>query len=86
MNSYAVCDTCGRTFEPQLQDSEGDMFFMCPRCDAIYHVMKKDTTTCQWCGKVVDGAALEFEGKYYCSKDCYDEESRWYSSDGEIRE
>jgi hypothetical protein len=83
---YAVCDICGRAFEPRLQDSEGDMFFMCPRCDAIYHVTKKDTTTCHWCGKVVDGVALEFGGKPYCSKDCYDEESCWYSSNGEIRE
>ena len=86
MNPYAVCDTCGSTFEPQLQDSEGDMFFTCPHCDAIYLVMRRDTTTCQWCGKVVDGATLEFEDKSYCSKKCYDDEVEWHVSNGEIRE
>lgn len=86
MNPYAVCDTCGSAFEPQLQDSEGDMFFTCPHCDAIYLVMRRDTTTCQWCGKVVDGVALEFEDKSYCSKKCYDDEGYWYSSNGEILE
>jgi hypothetical protein len=25
-------------------------------------------------------------GKYYCSKDCYDDEGYWYSSNGEILE
>ncbi len=87
MNPYAVCDTCGATFEPQLQDSEGDMFFTCPHCDAIYLVMKKDTIACSWCGRVVNNAAiLEFEDKYYCSKKCYDDEGYWYSSNGEILE
>lgn len=86
MNPYAVCDVCGKAFEPQLQDSEGDMFFICPHCDAIYLVMKKGITTCRWCGKVVDGAALEFEGKTYCSRKCYDDEMEWRVSNGEIRE
>ncbi len=86
MNPYAVCDRCGGKFEPQLQDSEGDMFFVCPHCDAIYLVMKKDAAACQWCGKVVDGVALKFDGKHYCSKKCYDDEVEWYVSNGEIKE
>lgn len=86
-NPYAVCDRCKQVFEPQLQDSEGDMFFTCPHCEAIYLVMRRDTTACYWCGKVVDNAdILEFDDKAYCSRRCYDEEGYWYSSNGEIRE
>mgnify|MGYP000981147486 CR=1 FL=1 len=87
MNPYVVCDICGAAFEPQLRESEGDMFFTCPHCDVIYFVMKKDTTTCSWCGRVVDNACiLEFEGNYYCSKRCYDDKKERHVSNREIRE
>ncbi len=87
MNPYAVCDKCGHIFEPRPQDGDDKMFFTCPECHEVYLVLDySDLVKCSWCGRYIQKMdVLEQEGKYYCSKDCYDEDY-WYGSDEEMLE
>ena len=67
---------------------DGDDKIFTTECQRVVHLVLdySDLVKCSWCGRYVQKMdALEWEGKYYCSKDCYDEDY-WYGSDGEILE